>query len=118
MVQGSRREQLRRFGRGGYVKIALRARVPVVPAAIVRSEESLPLLARLPAGALGMPYLPLTLPPLPARWQLRFGEPFDFSQAPPGSEDDSAFIERANEQVRDGVQALLAELLATRGSVF
>ena len=37
------RYQLRRFGRGGFVEIAMRAGVPVIPIAVVGAEESMPI---------------------------------------------------------------------------
>ena len=37
------RYQLRRFGRGGFVEIAMRAGVPIVPIAVVGAEESMPI---------------------------------------------------------------------------
>ncbi len=54
------RYQLRRFGRGGFVEIAMRAGVPVVPIAVVGSEEAMPILFKVPslARALGVPYVP------------------------------------------------------------
>ena len=56
------RYQLRRFGRGGFVEIAMRAGVPVIPIAVVGSEEAMPVVFRLPtlAKALGVPYVPVT----------------------------------------------------------
>ncbi len=56
------RYRLRRFGRGGFVEIAMRAGVPVVPIAVVGAEESMPTLFRLPTAAkvLGLPYMPVT----------------------------------------------------------
>ncbi len=56
------RYQLRRFGRGGFVEIAMRAGVPVIPIAVVGSEEAMPVVLRLPtvARALGLPYFPIT----------------------------------------------------------
>ena len=44
------RYRLARFGRGGFVDTAMRAGVPVVPIAIVGSEETMPIVARLPGG--------------------------------------------------------------------
>jgi 1-acyl-sn-glycerol-3-phosphate acyltransferase len=114
----SERYQLRRFGRGGYLKIALRAKVPVIPVAIVGGEESMPLLARLPAGALGLQYLPITLPPLPARWYLAFGQPIDLSEAPHDAEADLAWVEKKNLEVRDRIESMLKDLLAAREGVF
>lgn len=112
------RYQLRRFGRGGYLKIAIRAGVPVVPVAIVGGEESMPLLAKVPGSFLGVEYLPVTLPPLPARWFIRFGAPIDFADAPATPEDDLAWIERTNVAVRDEIERMLGELLAGRDRVF
>ena len=60
--QFSDRYQLRRFGRGGFVEIAMRAGVPVVPIAVVGAEESMPILfksTRL-AKLLNIPYFPIT----------------------------------------------------------
>ena len=45
------RYQLRRFGRGGFVEIAMRAGVPIVPIAVVGSEEAMPVVFRLPSVA-------------------------------------------------------------------
>jgi 1-acyl-sn-glycerol-3-phosphate acyltransferase len=112
------RYRLQRFGRGGYVKIAARARVPVVPVAIVGAEESVPLLAKLPGGVFGLPFLPLTLPPLPARWFIRFGAPVSLEDAGPAAADDLAWVQRTNEAVRDGIEAMLKALLERRGGVF
>jgi len=114
----SERYQLRRFGRGGYLKIALRTGVPIVPAAIVGGEESMPLLATLPGGLFGVEYLPLTLPPLPARWHLRFAEPVSLDGAPDEPDHDLAWIERKNLAVRDQIEGMLTDLLQHRESVF
>src|SRR6059058_3784600 len=56
------RYQLRRFGRGGFVEIAMRAGVPIVPIAVVGAEESMPILFKIPAlsRVLGLPYFPIT----------------------------------------------------------
>ena len=49
------RYRLRRFGRGGFVEIAMRAGVPVIPIAVVGAEESMPILFRLPSLAKAAP---------------------------------------------------------------
>ena len=56
------RYRLRRFGRGGFVEIAMRAGVPIIPIAVVGAEESMPILFKIPAlsKALGIPYAPVT----------------------------------------------------------
>jgi len=123
------RYRLRRFGRGGVVKLALRTGVPIVPAAIVGGEETYPLLWRTGwfADWLGVPFLPVTpffpllgpigLVPLPVRWRIAFGAPMRLD-LPPAAADDTAVVSRINEQVRSAVQALLAELLGRRRGVF
>jgi 1-acyl-sn-glycerol-3-phosphate acyltransferase len=112
------RYQLKRFGRGGYLKIALRARVPVIPVAIIGGEESMPLLGKLPGKLFGVDYVPLTLPPLPAKWHLSFGEPIDLSGAPSDPEADLSWIERKNGEVRDRIESMLKDQLAARTSTF
>jgi len=105
------RYQLRRFGRGGYVKIAARAKVPIVPVAMVGGEEAMPLLAKLPARALGLPYLPITLPPLPVQWKIRFAPPIELDDAPADVESDLAWVEQTNTRVRDTIDSMLLSLL-------
>jgi 1-acyl-sn-glycerol-3-phosphate acyltransferase len=112
------RYQLRRFGRGGYVKIALRARVPVLPIAIIGGEESMPLLGKLPGGLFGVQYLPVTLPPLPARWHVRIAPPVSMDGAPAEPEADLAWIERKNLAVRDQIEGMLTDMLQRRESIF
>ncbi len=112
------RYQLKRFGRGGYVKLAVRLGVPIVPVAIVGAEESMPLLARLPGGILGLPYLPITLPPLPAKWHIRFGAPVDLSDAPDDAESDLSWVARTNDRTRETIEGMLTAMLRSRTSVF
>ena len=49
------RYKLRRFGRGGFVEAAMRARVPIVPICVVGAEEAAPIFAQvgLPRQSLG-----------------------------------------------------------------
>ncbi len=122
------RYRLQRFGRGGFVRVALRAQVPIVPIAILGAEEAHPVLARidLPRG-LGLPYLPITptfpwlgplgLWPLPARLHLEVGEPIRFDR-PPRDAEDRPLVARLAEEVRARVQELLDGLLSKRHSVF
>lgn len=109
------RYQLKRLGRGGFAKLALRAGVPIVPVAIVGAEESLPLLAKLPGRFLGLPYLPLTTMPLPAKWTVRFGAPLKPQRA---AAEDPAEVDRLVEQTRASIEGMLQALLSARGSVF
>ncbi|WP_434390310.1 1-acyl-sn-glycerol-3-phosphate acyltransferase [Melittangium boletus] len=114
----AQRYQLKRFGRGGFVKLALRTGAPIVPVAIVGAEETTPLLGRIPAGFLGLPYLPVTSPPLPVRWMLRFGEPIGMGELPPEAAEDMSQVQRLTERTRESIQGMLQALLKERRSVF
>ncbi len=125
------RYRLRRFGRGGFVEIAMRAGVPVIPIAVVGAEESMPILMRLPnlAKALGLPYVPITanmilFGPLglalyfPVKFKLRVLDPVTFD-VPPGQErySKSRIMEEA-ENIRMSLQETLYDMLRDRRSVW
>lgn len=123
------RYRIQRFGRGGFVKVALRARAPIVPCAIVGSEEASPGISRAGwlAERLGMPLLAgtpvLRLPaaallPLPSRWSLRFGAPVDTQAPGPAAADDPGIVNELTERVRSSIQEMLDEDLAARAAVF
>src|SRR6476619_3956995 len=42
------RYRLRRFGRGGFVEAAMRAKAPIVPIALIGAEEAAPIFAHIP----------------------------------------------------------------------
>jgi 1-acyl-sn-glycerol-3-phosphate acyltransferase len=124
----SDRYRVTRFGRGGFARIAALARVPIVPCAIVGSEEAAAPFDRRGwlAESLHLPLLALAPPvplagflswlPLPSRWSIRFGDPV----APPPEDraDDAAAIATAGERVRAELQRMLDADLAARRSVF
>jgi 1-acyl-sn-glycerol-3-phosphate acyltransferase len=112
------RYQLKRLGRGGFAKIAIRERVPIVPVAIVGAEESMPLLAKLPGEPFGLPYIPVTVPPLPAHWFIRFGEPILVDALPPEAADDLLEVQRLVERTRESIEGMIRALLQDRRSVF
>lgn len=114
----SERYQLRRFGRGGYLKIALRAGVPLVPAAIVGSEETTSILAQLPRVIPGLQLLPLASLPLPAKWHIRFGAPLTLEGAPDHAEDNTSWLEERNQMVRSQIAGMLAQMREQRERVF
>lgn len=123
------RYRLQRFGRGGYVKLALRTGARVVPTAVVGAEETAPLLARVPwlAKSIGLPFLPITptfpalgplgLVPLPTRWTITFGPPIDLSDHRPEDAADAIVVQRINDRIRGTVQTMVDDALAERGSV-
>jgi len=57
------RYRLQRFGRGGFVEIALRTRSPIIPIAVVGSEEIYPMIGERVRSAIS------TKPPRPKRWR-------------------------------------------------
>jgi 1-acyl-sn-glycerol-3-phosphate acyltransferase len=108
-------------GCGGYVKLALRTGSPVVPVAIVGTEEVHYCLGDVPqlAEYLHLPIFPLvaSLFPLPARIYIRFGEPIRFA-APPQAAGDQALVDRLNEHVRTTMQALVDDTLRRRHGIY
>jgi 1-acyl-sn-glycerol-3-phosphate acyltransferase len=124
------RYRLRRFGRGGFVEIALRAGAPIVPVAVVGSEEIYPKLADVPAIArlIGAPFFPVTptfpwlgplgAMPFPSRWRIEFCEPIDTASYGPEAAADRGIVLELTEQVRDTVQQALYANLVRRGPAF
>jgi 1-acyl-sn-glycerol-3-phosphate acyltransferase len=126
------RYRLRRFGRGGFVEMAMRAGVPVVPIAVVGAEESMPIVAKVPAlaRALGVPYVPITANHLvfgpllgtiayfPSKFRLRVLDPVTF-QVPPEQErySKSRVMDEA-EAIRVKLQDNLYDMLRDRRSVW
>jgi 1-acyl-sn-glycerol-3-phosphate acyltransferase len=119
------RYRLTHFGRGGFVRLARAAGVPIIPVAIVGAEETHPLLGKLTrvAKPLGLPYIPLTptfpllgplgLLPVPTKWTIRIGAPIVVPRAT-GSADDT--LELA-ETVRRRIDEMIADLLLQRRSI-
>ena len=124
------RYRLQRFGRGGFVKLAIRTRTPIVPVAIVGAEEMNPLLFRIEGASkvLGIPFFPITpgfpllgpagLLPAPTKWKISFGEPIDFTSYGLDALDDDVIIGRLSERVRSTIQSMLDRSVAERKSVF
>jgi 1-acyl-sn-glycerol-3-phosphate acyltransferase len=126
----SERYKLQRFGRGGFVAAAIRAGVPIVPTAIVGSEEIYPKIGDLPSLArlLGLPYLPITpffpllgplgLVPLPSKWLIEFGEPIRTDDHDPAAADDPMLVFNLTDQIREVIQRMLDQLRLRRGHAF
>jgi 1-acyl-sn-glycerol-3-phosphate acyltransferase len=108
-------------GRGGYVKLAVRTGSPIVPVAIVGTEEIHYCLGDIPqlAQYLQIPVAPLIASPvpLPARVYIRFGAPIRLD-LPRAAADDQALVDRANEQVRAAMQRLIDDTLAHRRGIY
>jgi 1-acyl-sn-glycerol-3-phosphate acyltransferase len=126
----SERYKLQRFGRGGFVASAIRAEVPIIPTAIVGSEETYPIIGDVPvlARLLGMPFFPMTptfpwlgplgLVPLPSKWIIEFGEPLRTDELGAALADDPMAVFEIGDQVRESIQQSLYLLLRQRRTVF
>ncbi len=125
------RYRLRRFGRGGFVRTAMRAGVPIVPAAVMGAEEAMPIFARVPLleRLTGLIYFPVNhafphfgpaagLMYLPAKFRIRFLEPIDLAGYGPEDADDIALVGRLSERIRLRIQEELDDLVLARRSVW
>jgi 1-acyl-sn-glycerol-3-phosphate acyltransferase len=125
------RYQLRRFGRGGFVQIAMRAGVPIIPIAVVGSEEAMPILWKSSqlAKLLGIPYFPITANmlafgplgaalALPAKIKIRVLEPVHFDVEPDQPRYSRSRIMDESEHIRQQIQEALYDMLRVRKSVW
>lgn len=120
--------------RAGFIELALRAQVPIVPVvsagpqeqwvvltrgdALARAlrtrawlrTEVFPIVLALPWG-LTTGYLPYL--PLPAQASLAFGEPVRFEH-PPGAADDPAIVEECRREIAVKMQSMLDEMYEGR----
>jgi 1-acyl-sn-glycerol-3-phosphate acyltransferase len=124
------RYQLARFGRGGFVQAAIRARAPIVPVAVVGAEEIYPMLANAEpvARVFGMPFFPITpffpwlgpfgVIPLPTRWSITFCEPLSTDLYDPAEADNPLTVLGLSELVRSRIQETIDAKLAERRSIF
>jgi len=124
------RYQLKRFGRGGVVRVAIENRVPLVPVGIVGAEEAHPILFKwhAPARVFGLPFIPVTptfpvfgpagVVPLPSKWVIRAGEPIPLDHLEADAVDDELLVARLTEELRAKIQGLVDVALADRESVW
>lgn len=125
------RYRLQRFGRGGFIKLALKTNSPLIPTAVIGAEEIHPLIFKstLLARPLGIPYLPITptlpllgplgLVPLPSKWTIVFGEPIHFApKYGPKDAEDQLLVNRLSEMVRMRIQDMVTETLKKRRSIW
>ena len=124
------RYRIRRLGRGGFVQVALRTGSPIIPVAVVGSEEIHPVIADLQplARLLRVPTIPITptfpwlglagLVPLPSKWFIAFGEPIDIAHYGPDAAEDSRLVLELSEHVREWIQATIYQLLPRRQTIF
>lgn len=116
-----------RLGRGGFTQLAEEASVPIIPVAIIGSEEVHPAimtsrrLAKIvkmffPEQRVDEIAISLNPIPLPIRWKIRFLPPIQPSGTP-GGLDALSLLERA-EDTRRTIQDALDDMLSSRRTAF
>jgi len=123
------RYRLARFGRGGFVRMALKTGAPMLPVAVVGAEETYISLGKssLMAKLTGFPYFPIspTWPwlgllgfiPIPTKWYIDIGEPIPTDGDGPAAAADLVRVSQLTDQVRNVVQEMIYQRLAQRRSV-
>ena len=128
----TQRYRLRRFGRGGFVEIAMRAGVPIVPITVVGAEESMPIVYKSPAlaKAIGAPYVPVTANMLlfgpllgtilyfPAKFRLRVLDPVRFDVPADQERYSKSRVMDEAEDIRVAMQESLYDMLRQRRSIW
>lgn len=125
-----KRYKLQRFGRGGFIRLAIKERVPIIPTAVIGSEEIHPIVfsSNELAKPLGVPFFPLTptfpwlgplgLIPLPTKWKIIFGKPISFKKYKKADADDDDLMQKLADDVRIKVQSMVNAALAKRKSIW
>lgn len=125
------RYKLHRFGRGGFVDIAMRSGVPVIPIAVVGAEESMPIVWKSGSLAklLNIPYFPVTANMLmfgpaglvayfPSKFKLRVLPPVHFDVPPDQERYSRSRVMDEADRIRELIQQALYDMLRTRRSVW
>jgi 1-acyl-sn-glycerol-3-phosphate acyltransferase len=120
------RYRLQRMGLG-FVRLALETATPIVPIAIVGSDDQQPGLANLEGVGrmLGLPAFPITVSfpllgplgilPLPVKYRMYFGESLHFEG---DAADDDAAIQEKVDVVKDAIEGMLARGVRERKGIF
>jgi 1-acyl-sn-glycerol-3-phosphate acyltransferase len=122
----TQRYRLQEFGLG-FIRLALETKTPIVPAAVVGSEEQAPAILNVTwlARLLGMPAFPITptwpwlgllgVIPYPSRYHIYFGKPIRFEGDP---NDEDRVVRRHADKVKRTIQAMLNRGLRERKAIF
>lgn len=124
------RYRLKRFGRGGVVRIAIEAGVPMVPVSVIGAEEAHPVLFKMEtlARSVGFSFIPVTptfpllgplgLLPLPSKWSIRFGTLIETAHLGAKSARDELLVSRMTEELRSEIQSMVDVDLHSRPGVW
>jgi 1-acyl-sn-glycerol-3-phosphate acyltransferase len=108
----SERYRMVRFQSTAFIEAAMRARVPIVPVAVLGAEESAPVFARLERVRIS------TALPLPAKFRIRFLEPVSAELLGDAPGEDDRLVQALSHDIRALIQENLLELVAQRRSVW
>jgi 1-acyl-sn-glycerol-3-phosphate acyltransferase len=123
------RYQLARFGRGGFVRMAIKTGAPMIPVSIVGAEETYISLYKSEAIArlIGFPFFPITITwpwlgplgfiPNPTKWYIDIGEPIPTDHYGARAADNMLLVSQLTDQMRSTIQNMLYDRLAQRKSV-
>ncbi|MBI5515952.1 MAG: acyltransferase family protein [Deltaproteobacteria bacterium] len=111
------RHSLVNFGTG-FLRLALKARAPIVPFAFLGGGEAFPTVwnSQTLGRLVGAPYVPITAYlapiPLPVSMEVYYGEPLRF---PGDGDEDDPVIQAWVDQVKDRIRDMIAEGCRRRG---
>ena len=124
------RYKLARFGRGGFVKMALNTQAPIIPVSVVGAEETYVSLhkSNTLAKITGFPFFPISLRfpwlgllgfvPFPTKWYIDFGEPIPTDIYGSDADQNLVLVSQLSDQVRNIIQEMIYRRLDMRRSVF
>lgn len=118
-----RRYRLASFARGPLFRTSIETGTPIVPVAVIGSEEVHPVLARVESlgRALGLAAVPITptLLPLPTKWTLLVGDPLDPRERCGAADARNAKAVRAlRDRLRERLQGLVSDGVRRRRGLF
>jgi 1-acyl-sn-glycerol-3-phosphate acyltransferase len=123
------RYKLARFGRGGFVRMALKTGAPMIPVSVVGAEETYISFANAEfiAKLIGFPFFPITITwpwlgllgfiPIPTKWYIDIGEPVPTDHYGPQAANNLLLVSQLSDQMRNQVQNMIYARLAARRSV-
>ena len=122
---------MQRFGRGGFVEIAMRSGVPVIPIVVMGAEESMPIVARSNSLAklLNVPYVPITANMLlfgplgallyfPSKFRIKVLDPVHFDVPSDQERYSRSRVMDEAESIRVRMQETLYDMLRNRKSIW
>lgn len=124
------RYKLARFGRGGFIRLAMHTGVPIIPVAIVGAEETHPIIWKSESlgRRVGLPFVPFTptfpwlgplgLVPLPSKWRIKFGKLHRFDRFRPIDAEDEALVKIHADEIKGEIQAMLKDTLSHRTNIW